>query len=177
MRLLIKYGLPKTAEPKLGQRSLHCLSISNNPPPSRNAHHIGEESVKRWRWTCRKLAGIIRSFMPIRVITETISIREIKALAEERFGDMVKMVVDLTTEHIAFGGDMHADEEATLLERGSAQQDLWGINYYPERPLDDRVEFDSMINIRPSAGNRSRTVEDQNIRQKIRDILAKKIIL
>lgn len=115
--------------------------------------------------------------MPIRILRDSISISEIEALARERFGDMVKMVVDIATDTIAVGGDMHADEEAVLIEQGSAQDQLWGCNYYPDRPIDERIEFDSMINIRPSQGNRSRTVEDQKIRQKIRDIISEKIAL
>ncbi len=49
------------------------------------------------------------------------------------------------------GGELHADEEQWLLENGS-QADLWGINLYPAETSDDWIEFDSMINIRPSAG-------------------------
>ena len=35
----------------------------------------------------------------------------------------------------------------------------------------DRIEFDSMINIRPSQGNRSRSVEDPAIRQQIVNVV------
>mgnify|MGYP001585071664 CR=1 FL=1 len=68
---------------------------------------------------------------------------------------------------MAVGGELHADEEALLLEQGSRQQDLWGINFYPEKNGDGFVEFDSMINIRPSQNNRSRSVEDAATREKI----------
>lgn len=54
---------------------------------------------------------------------------------------------------------MHADEEAGLLEDGSGQRSLWGINLYPaEYGSPDWVEFDSMINLRPLQQNRSRSV-------------------
>ena len=59
--------------------------------------------------------------------------------------------------------------EAPLLDSGSAQNDLWGINLYPEMEGDDFVEFDSMINIRPGQGNRSRDVQDVDTRQRIID--------
>jgi len=36
-----------------------------------------------------------------------------------------------------------------------------------------RMEFDSLINIRPAQGNRSRGVEDKHIQQKIKDLMAK----
>lgn len=55
-----------------------------------------------------------------------------------------------------------------LLEEGSEQQNLWGINFYPHHYNTEHfVEFDSMINVRPRENNRSRYVEDQAIRNKI----------
>jgi Protein of unknown function (DUF5674) len=57
---------------------------------------------------------------------------------------------------------MHADEEQFLLEHGSKQENLWGINIFTEGP--DIMEFDALINIRPGASNRSRDVEDVAIR-------------
>jgi hypothetical protein len=73
---------------------------------------------------------------------------------------------------MAIGGELHADEEAALLEDGSLQDDLWGINLYPAERGDDLIEFDSMINVRPSRGNRSRSVEDGALRERIRRIVA-----
>lgn len=92
---------------------------------------------------------------------------ELKKIAKERFGDMVKGVVDVTKGTMALGGEMHADEEEIMLDNGSKQDDLWGINLYPDLIGDDFIEFDSMINIRPRLNNRSRSVEDALIREKI----------
>lgn len=92
-------------------------------------------------------------------------------LAEERFGDLVKAVVDIERGIMMVGGELHVDEEALLLEEGSRQQDLWGINLYPEKSGDEFIEFDSMVNLRPSQGNRSRNVDDPVTRQKIRDVV------
>jgi hypothetical protein len=97
----------------------------------------------------------------------------LKEIAEKRFGDMVKGVVDIEKGIMALGGELHADEEAFLLEKGSQQKDLWGINLYPDMSGVDFLEFDSMINIRPSQNNRSRYVEDPLIRQKILSIVGK----
>lgn len=105
------------------------------------------------------------------IITKKISVSELKAMAEERFGDMVKAVVDIEKTVIALGGEMHADEEAVLLETGSKQENLWGINIYPEAKAEDFVEFDSMINIRPRQDNRSRRVENSDTRQKILEVI------
>ena len=92
---------------------------------------------------------------------------ELRSLAHGQFGDFVKAVVDVGLGVMAIGGELHADEEALLLEQGSRQADVWGINLFPDRGGTDRIEFDSMINIRPSQGNRSRSVEDPVLRQQI----------
>jgi hypothetical protein len=96
---------------------------------------------------------------------------ELKQLAESLFGDMVKAVVDVELAILAVGGELHSDEEALLLEQGSEQKDLWGINLYPELGEDEWIEFDSMINLRPSQNNRSRGVEDAQLRSRITEIV------
>lgn len=111
----------------------------------------------------------------IKVIKDNISKSELAKIAEHSFGDLVKAVVDIDKEVIAIGGEMHADEESYLIEQGSAQQDLWGINIYPDEKGDDFIEFDSMINLRPSQGNRSRGVEDKKIKDLIKKIVYNKI--
>jgi len=88
-------------------------------------------------------------------------------MASAMFGDLVKAVVDIRQEVMAVDAELHSDEEAFLLGEGSAQEDLWGINLYPALPGNDFVEFDSMINLRPSQGNRSRGVEDAAIRERL----------
>lgn len=108
----------------------------------------------------------------IRVIAEKISRTELKKIAELRFGDLVKAVVDAEKKIMAIGGELHSDEEGLLIiVQGSRQQDLWGINLYPDRSAEEMVEFDSMINIRPNQGNRSRGVDDENIRKAIMEIV------
>jgi hypothetical protein len=88
-------------------------------------------------------------------------------MAEGGFGNLVKAVLDVELGIMAVDGELHADEEALLLGHGSEQRHLWGINIYPDLPQDERIEFDSMINIRPSQGNRSRGVDDPAIRDRI----------
>ena len=92
------------------------------------------------------------------------------------FGNLVKAVIDVEKGIIAVDAELHADEEALLLENGSEQKNLWGINLYPELSGEDFIEFDSMINLRPSQGNRSRGVEDLEIQKKIIEIVNKLII-
>jgi hypothetical protein len=112
---------------------------------------------------------------PLRIIRTPITRKELAALAQAGFGDLVKAVVDTERRIMAVAGELHSDEEATLLDDGSTQADLWGINLYPEETGDDWIEFDSMINVRPRQGNRSRSVDDPEIRQRIQQIVAELI--
>lgn len=103
----------------------------------------------------------------MKLIDTKIRKAELAEIAKERFGDMVKAVVDIELGIMVAGGELHADEEAMLLERGSKQENLWGINIYVDKTKNERIEFDSMINIRPRQNNRSRDVLDKVIRGKI----------
>lgn len=112
----------------------------------------------------------------IKIIKDSISKEELGNIAKNQFGDLVKAVVDTQKEIMAIGGELHADEEALLLEKGSRQENLWGVNLYFNKSNDELIEFDSMINIRPSQGNRSRGVESLDVQRKIRDIISKLIL-
>jgi len=109
------------------------------------------------------------------IIATTLSRNDLKKMAADMFGDMVKAVVDIDRELMAVDAELHADLESRLLEDGSQQKHLWGINLYPEASGEEFVEFDSMINVRPSQGNRSRGVENETIRKKIMQIVGKRI--
>jgi len=113
--------------------------------------------------------------MTIQIVREPITLDELRSLARGQFGDFVKAVVDVRLGVMAIGGELHADEEALLIEQGARQADLWGINLYPDRVGMDRIEFDSMINVRPSQGNRSRSVEDPALRQQIVNVVTRLI--
>ena len=105
------------------------------------------------------------------VTNEPISALRLFEFAAGQFGDMVKAVVDTHRRMAAIGGELHSDEEAALLERGSRQEHLWGINIYVEKPRSEWIQFDSLINVRPRHGNRSRNVEDAAVRQLIQEIM------
>lgn len=98
------------------------------------------------------------------IIRNKVTLIHLQKMASERFGDMVKAVVDVERRIMAIDGELHADEEALLLEDGSCQKDLWGINLYPDLSGTDWMEYDSMINLRPSQGNRSRGIDDPAMR-------------
>ncbi|HVT40639.1 MAG TPA: DUF5674 family protein [Gemmatimonadaceae bacterium] len=107
----------------------------------------------------------------VRIVRQSISRTELHALAEAGFGDMVKAVVDVGRGLMAIDAELHSDEEAALLDDGSAQTDLWGINLYPAETGDAWIEFDSMINVRPARGNRSRGVDDEALGASIRRVV------
>lgn len=112
----------------------------------------------------------------MKIIEKNISLIELDEMSKKMFGNLVKAVVDVEKFIMAVDGELHADEEALLLENGSKQANLWGINIYPEmKGTENFIEFDSMINLRPSQNNKSRGVDDPAIRKKILEITSKLI--
>lgn len=111
----------------------------------------------------------------MKIIDGTLTIAELKQMAADTFGDLVKAVVDVEKGILAIDGELHSDLEALLLDNGSKQKDLWGINLYPSMQGKDFIEFDSLINIRPSQDNLSRGVDSETVREKIIEIVAKRI--
>lgn len=114
--------------------------------------------------------------MTIKIVSEPISKNELQKIAENQFGDLVKAVIDIEKEIMAVGGDLHADEEELLLREGSHQENLWGVNLHINKLVEEFIEFDSMINVRPSQNNRSRGVESLEMQGKIRDVISKLIL-
>lgn len=112
----------------------------------------------------------------MKIIEKSITIKELREMAEKMFGNLVKAVVDIEKNIMAVDAELHADEEQLLLENGSEQANLWGINIYPETKDENWIEFDSMINLRPSQGNRSRGVDSEEIRKKIIEIVNKLVL-
>lgn len=110
------------------------------------------------------------------IIVEKVTVDELREMSKKMSEPIVKCVVDVSLRILVADAGLHSDEELFLLERGSAQNDLWGINLWPKLfETEEFVEFDSMINIRPWQNNRSRGVEDPEIRKLIREIVAEKV--
>ena len=167
------YSKHRVSEQSMGEEALRKRSlcvVSNN----RFGYRAALARVECGEWAesaTRVLDKGTVPFMEIEVVRETISREVLTEIAKRQFGDMVKAVVDVEQGILAIGGELHSDEEATLLDQGSAQRHLWGINLYPDKPLNEWIEFDSMINVRPSAGNRSRYVESSEIREAVTRIV------
>jgi hypothetical protein len=107
----------------------------------------------------------------MKILETPVAVDVLRDMAGGSFGDMVKAVVDVDRELIAVNAELHSDLEALLLENGSLQKSLWGINFYPDLRGEDFLEFDSMINMRPLQGNMSRGVDDEAVRQRITAIV------
>lgn len=112
----------------------------------------------------------------LHIIQDPITIAELKKIAEERFGDLVKGAVDIEKEIMVLGGELHVDEAVLLNERfQSKSNNIWGINLYPDKSGDAMIEFYSVINLKPNLGNRTRSVDNPEIQQKLKDIIHKLI--
>ena len=112
----------------------------------------------------------------MQILQTAITRAELAALAENTFGDMIKCVADVKRGLLALDAELHADLERLLLENGSAGEDLWGFNLYPDEEGDDFIEYDSLINIRSWQGNPSRGISDPDTREAIEKIVAQFII-
>lgn len=111
--------------------------------------------------------------MDIRIIDKPITRAEAKEIAKEFYVEMVKGVVDLERKILALGGEWHIDAKNVLMEDGSKQQDVWGFNFYPD---ENRIHFVSLINIRPLQNNRSIEIKDENLRNRMEEIIRKMIV-
>jgi len=114
----------------------------------------------------------------IRILKKPITRFELKTVAKERFGDLAKAAVDIEQEIMAVGGELHSDEETLLIEKENSKPEfIWGINLYPEKPENEFIEYNSMINLKPAFKNRSRGVDDPAIREKIAAVVLKLVKL
>ena len=109
--------------------------------------------------------------MIIKIIKKKITKDELGKIAQEGFGEMVKVVVDVKREVLAIGGELHADEEIALVKDGSESKNLWGANIYLNKPKEKRVEFSALINIRPAQNNRSMEIQNPKIKEKAKEII------
>jgi hypothetical protein len=112
----------------------------------------------------------------MKLVKHSISTQVIGKMAKQKFGNLVKAVVDIDKKIMVIDAELHADQESLLIQSGSKQANIWGINLYPEKYGSlDFIEFDSMVNLRPSQNNLSRNIKDKKIQGKIRKIVDKLI--
>lgn len=114
--------------------------------------------------------------MPIIIVQDSVSLDDVKKLALEWYGSMIKGVVDIEREIIALGGEFHMDANQVLITDGSSQADLWGFNIEFDEPRNRRIIYRSLINIRPADGNRSMFVTDASLQKKMCAIIEKLVL-
>ena len=108
------------------------------------------------------------------IVREKITQSELKNLAREQYGDIIKAVVDVRQGVMGVGGELHVDIQSILIEKANSEsQDTWGINLYLDKAGEEFIEFDSMINLKPALGNKIRGVEDVRTQKEIQRIVAK----
>lgn len=115
--------------------------------------------------------------MNIKILDQKINIEEVKELADFWYGTMIKGCVDVEKGIVALGGDYHIESSELLTSHDSKFEDVWGFNIRFEENPDGVLEFDSMVNIKPNFGNRSRGINNEEIIKKARAIIYKFIEL
>lgn len=112
----------------------------------------------------------------ILIADKKISLAQLRSLCQAWFGDMVKLVVDVNREVVAIGGELYADGEELLLQQGSQQEDLWGVNFYPWHVPHQRIEYTALINIRPHQDNPTMEIVNQAVREKVKTIIERLVL-
>lgn len=111
--------------------------------------------------------------MRIEIVKTPMTGAEAKEIAKEFYGDMVKGVVDIEREILALGGEWHMDANNKIIANGSRQDMVWGFNFYPD---ESRIEYTSLINIRPAQRNREIEVQDSALKEKMERIIRRLIL-
>jgi len=111
-----------------------------------------------------------------KIIKEKISKRELKNIVNENFETMVKVDVDVKKEIITVGGEWHSEGDELLGKNGSSREDVWGVNFYPWNSPEKRIEYISLINIKPAFGYRDMEIKDKTIKEKISSIVEKLLL-
>lgn len=110
--------------------------------------------------------------MITRIIEKPITRAEAREIAKAYYGDLVKGVVDIERGILALGGEWHIDANSKLIEYGSKQHMLWGFNFYPD---ENRIEYTSLINIRPAQYNRRIEIQDETLKKEMEKVIRKLI--
>lgn len=111
--------------------------------------------------------------MYIKIIDKKITESELREIAKDFYGYMIKGVVDIEQEILAMGGEYHIDANMVLIKNGSKQQNIWGFNWYFDKTEERQIEYISLINIRPAQKNRSMEIQDESLRSAMKTIILK----
>jgi len=114
--------------------------------------------------------------MEPKIVREKISNDELVKITEANFGDMVKVDVDIKRIILTIGGEWHSEGEDLLVKDGSSSTDIWGTNFYPWNKKEERIEYVSLINIKPSLGHKKMKISDPKIKEKIKKVVEKLLL-
>ncbi len=114
--------------------------------------------------------------MNIKIIDKKITESELREIAKDFYGEMIKGVVDIEREILALGGEYHMDANNKLIENGSRQQNIWGFNWYFDKKRSEEIEYVSLINIRPKQNNRTMEVQNISLRDRMRTIILRYLL-
>lgn len=109
----------------------------------------------------------------MKIIDKKITEFELRDLAKDFYGEMIKGVVDVKREILAMGGEYHIDANMMLIENNSKQENIWGFNWYFNKTGGEQIEYISLINIRPAQGNKAMEIQDEFLRNKMKSIILK----
>ena len=113
----------------------------------------------------------------MKIVKDNIALSELQEMALKMHGEFVKAVVDVEKEIMAVEAEFHADLMEALIQTELCEpKNVWGINIFPDRVGDDFVMFDSMINLKPGLGNRTRGITDAKVREKIIILINKFVV-
>ncbi|MDD5750445.1 MAG: DUF5674 family protein [Candidatus Pacebacteria bacterium] len=111
--------------------------------------------------------------MSVYIIDKRISCEDLAKIAKETFDQVVKGAADIEEGRIAIGAEWHSECQEALVEQGSDGRNVWGFNIHLGQLKENRLEFFSLINIKPSLGIRDMEIKDENIKQAIKAIVDK----
>lgn len=114
---------------------------------------------------------VIVWIMQPRIVTEKLSREELAEILRENFETMVKIDVDIRRGVLAVGGEWHSEGDELLNKDGSSREDVWGINFYPYAKPGKRIEYVSLINIKPAFGHPAMEIADAELRNNIRAVV------
>jgi len=98
----------------------------------------------------------------MKLIDQPITKKTLASL-KHRFGDYVKVTVDITKKILVVGCQLHADGEKILLESGSLQDNIWGGGINLQTLT---IDATAILNLRPKLNNNSLEILDSDRRQK-----------
>lgn len=105
-------------------------------------------------------------------IVNKISVKELQKMAQKMDGNIVKADVDIVKKIVIVDMPMHFEGEQELLQNGSKQNDLWGINLIPANfGTDEFIVYESMINIKPLV-NTNMLIQSDETKAQIKEIIS-----